>query len=208
MDNKKIQSLLQGALEEEIPSAQIELWPVVKASLVAGKHPFFRSGEQMGISKLRRNTRVALATLIIIASLGIAFVTPPGRAFAQRLFQFFIPAQETAFPLPPQPSPVASVDGTAASQPPPTGYATYRTIAEAQSKVDFTIYQLPEDPKGFAFSGVDIQFDMGVVDIHYKATGGGELMITESLSGFPQSPWSEVPPGAIEADGAEAAPYL
>jgi hypothetical protein len=199
MDNKKILYLLQDALEEEIPSAQIKLWSAVKASLVAGKHPFFQQGEKMNLTKLRRNSRIALATLIIITLLGIAFITPPGRAFAQKLFQFFVPVQETAFPLPPQPSPMASADGTVTSQSNPTGYASYRTIAEAQSVVDFTIYQLPEDPKGFALSGVDVQHDMGIVYIHYNAIGGGgELMIIESLSGFPQSPWSEVPPDAIE----------
>ena len=37
MDNKNIQSILQDALEEEIPSSQVNLWSAVKASLVAGK---------------------------------------------------------------------------------------------------------------------------------------------------------------------------
>ena len=47
MDNKNIKSILQDALEERVPSAQIELWPAVKASLVTGKHPLTGQGEKM-----------------------------------------------------------------------------------------------------------------------------------------------------------------
>ena len=36
MDKKKVQSILQDALEEEIPSSEIHLWRSVKTSLVAG----------------------------------------------------------------------------------------------------------------------------------------------------------------------------
>ncbi len=46
MDHKKIRSILQDALEEEIPPSQVQLWPAVKASLVAGKH-LLQQGENM-----------------------------------------------------------------------------------------------------------------------------------------------------------------
>ena len=45
MDSKKIQSILQDALEEEIPASQVNLWPAVKANLVAGKSQLLQQGE-------------------------------------------------------------------------------------------------------------------------------------------------------------------
>src|SRR5215216_6289006 len=44
MDDKTIQSILEDALEEEIPSSQVHLWRSVKTSLVAGTN---QQGENM-----------------------------------------------------------------------------------------------------------------------------------------------------------------
>ncbi len=98
MDNKNIQSILQDALEEKIPSSQVELWSAVKASLVAGRT--VKQGEKMNTIKPRRVARAALAILTIVTLLALAFITPQGRAFAQSLFRFFSFAESTSFPLP------------------------------------------------------------------------------------------------------------
>ena len=57
MDNKKLKSIMQDALEKEISPAQIELWPAVKNHLVARKHPLFQQGEKMNLSQSRRTLR-------------------------------------------------------------------------------------------------------------------------------------------------------
>jgi hypothetical protein len=45
MHNKHIKSILQDALEEQIPASQINLLPVIRSHLVAGKT--LQQGEQM-----------------------------------------------------------------------------------------------------------------------------------------------------------------
>lgn len=87
MDDKNIKSILQEALEERIPSSQIELWPAVKGSLVSGKHQLTPQGETMNINKPRRISRAALITLTIIVLLALALITPQGRAFAQEIIR-------------------------------------------------------------------------------------------------------------------------
>ena len=82
MDKKNIQSILWDVLEDEIPSETIKLWPAVKADLVAGQ----QQGEKMNITRERRISQVAFGSLVIIALLTAVLLTPPGRAFAQDLF--------------------------------------------------------------------------------------------------------------------------
>ena len=92
MDDKKIQSILQDALEEEIPSSEIKLWPAVRASLVAGKRISTQQGEKMNLVNSRRASRVALATLVIGALMASALATPQGRAFAQTCLLYTSPS--------------------------------------------------------------------------------------------------------------------
>jgi len=54
MDNKNIQSILQAALENELPSSEMQLWPAVNASLVAGNDSWVQQGENMTTIKSRR----------------------------------------------------------------------------------------------------------------------------------------------------------
>jgi hypothetical protein len=86
MDNRKIRSILQDALEEEIPSSQVKLWPAVKASLVAGKHPL-QQGEKMNTTKPHLVPRLTFAVLTVVALVAFALVTPQGRAFAHSILQ-------------------------------------------------------------------------------------------------------------------------
>ena len=98
MDNKNIQSILQDALEEKLPSSQVELWPAVKASFVAEK--ILQQGEKMNTTQPRRISRAAFITLTIVVLLALALITPQGRAFAQNILQFFIRTEGDAIPVP------------------------------------------------------------------------------------------------------------
>ena len=95
MDKKNIQSILRDALEEEIPSEEIKLWPAVKADLVAGQ----QQGEKMNLAKLSLLSKATIAALVIIALLTAVFLTPPGRVFAQTFFQFFTRTESKERPL-------------------------------------------------------------------------------------------------------------
>ena len=194
MDEHKIRSIMQDALEEEIPSSQVQLWPAVKASLVAGEHQLVQQGEKMNTVKSHHVPRFAFAVLAITILLTVAFVTPQGRAFAQSVFQFFMRAPDTTFPVPPpllevQSDPNSSVPTI---EPP----APLISVTEAEARVGFDVAELPFMPDGFDYLGARLYGD--VVSVEYRAHDyGGHLIIKQSQGGFDQSDWDQVPADAI-----------
>jgi hypothetical protein len=194
MDEHKIRSILQDALEEEIPSSQVQLWPAVKASLVAGEHKLVQQGEKMNTVKSHHVPRFAFAALVIAVLLTVAFVTPQGRAFAQSVLQFFMRAPDTTFPVPPpllevQSDPDPSVPTAEPSAP-------LISVIEAEARVGFDIAELPFVPYGFDYLGARLYGN--AVNIVYRAPGyGGNLSIMQSRDGFVQSDWDGVPADAI-----------
>jgi len=184
MDKKTIQAILQDELEKEIPSANVHLWPAVKANLVAGT---IRQGEKMNSINSRRIKRFALATAVI-ASLTVAFVTPQGRGFAQSLLQLFTRAETNSFPVDMiEPNPLELT-----GEPP----ASLITIREAEIRVGFDVAELPYVPDGFNYLGARMYRD--AVSLEYEAQGGGgNLILMQSQDGFVQSDWDKVPRDAI-----------
>ena len=98
-DQRKLS--LQDMLEEEIPAAQIDVWPAVKQRLVARKHLLFQQGENMNTTRPRLFSQATLVVLMLAALLALAFVTPQGRALAHSLLQFFTRAGADALPAQP-----------------------------------------------------------------------------------------------------------
>jgi len=192
MDKNDIQSILRDALEVEIPADEINLWPAVKAGLITGKHTPIQRGENMNITRLRRTSRVAFATLIFIALLGIALLTPQGRALSQTILQFFTHTESTTFPLLPFQIAPGEPDPAAPTAEPP---APLISIAEAEAQAGFDAFELPAAPEGFNYLGARLYGD--AINIAYEAQGGGgNLSIMQSQSGFIQSEWDRVPEGA------------
>jgi len=190
MDKKKIQSILQDAMEGEVPSSEISLWQTVKASLVAGTN---QQGEIMNTSQLRRIPRVAYVTLAIVALLMLALATPQGRAFAQDILQFFVRAESKERPLPggQVPSP-EEAQAMPTAQPP----VPFTDMTEAERIAGFDAKELPTIPQGFEFAGA--MASEGYISIQYQAAGnGGQLVISESTNGFVQSDWDQSPGDAI-----------
>ncbi len=191
MDNKNIQSILQDALEEKIPSSQVKLWPAVKASLVAGKT--LQQGENMNTTKPRRISRTAFVIVTIVVLLTLTLVTPQGRAFAQEILQFFNRAESKVLPL--SSDQIVSPE-EAQSMPTAQPPAPLISVAEAEKTAGFDAKELPSVPKGFEFAGA-MAIDGGI-SIQYQAQGnGGQLVINESTSGFMQSDWDQAPEDAI-----------
>ncbi len=193
MDSKKIQSILQDALEEEIPSSQVKLWPAVKDDLVAGKHQLLQQGEKMNTTESHRIPRLAFAISMIVALLVVAFITPQGRSFAQNVLQFFTRAESTAFPLQPSQIVTSEPDLSAPTTEPP---APLTSVAEAEARVGFDVAELPFVPDGFNYLGARLYGN--AVSISYEAEGrGGNLIIVQSQEGYMQSDWDKVPANAI-----------
>ena len=193
MDDKKIQSILQDALEEEIPSSEIKLGPAVRASLVAGKKISIQQGEKMNSVNSRRISRGALVTLAVGALMVIALVTPQGRAFAQTLLQFFRRAESNVLPLPPGQIAAAEEEQAIATAQPP---APIVSVADAEQAAGFDARELPAVPEGFVFAGALGR--QGSISIQYEVVGGGgALVLNESTNGFMQSEWDQAPVESI-----------
>jgi hypothetical protein len=188
MDKKQVQSILQDALEEKIPSSEVNLWRAVKTSLVAGTNK--QQGANMNTTQPRRISRVAYATLTILALLALAFITPQGRAFAQSIIQLFTRAQSESFELE---EPITQTDPSAPTAMPP---APLISVAEAETLAGFDLAELPSVPQGFEYLGTRMYGTS--VSIEYAVPGGGgNLILMQSQSGFLESDWAQVPAEAI-----------
>jgi hypothetical protein len=193
MDDKEIQSILLDVLEKEIPASQIQLWPAVKANLLAGKRRTRFQGEKMNTTKTLRIPRFAIAILLIVVLLVIGLMTPPGRSFAQSVLQFFMPAETTSFPVPSSQMMESEPDPAAPTALPPSPLIS---VAEAEAQVGFDLAELPHVPQGFDYLGARLYGN--AVNIEYDAKGGGgHLVIQQSREGYNQSDWDKVPADSI-----------
>jgi hypothetical protein len=193
MNNKEIQSILQDALEEEIPSSQVNLWPAVRASLVAGNHQRDQQGARMKTKRPYGIPRLAFVVAMLVALLAAALLTPQGRALSQSILQFFTQAEETTVPLPLSQIEAGEPDPSAPTAEPP---APLISIAEAEAQVGFGIAELPFVPDGLNYLGARVYG--GAVQIEYQTPGyDGHLIIKQSQQGFVQSDWDRVPAEAV-----------
>lgn len=192
MDNKKIKSILEDAVEAKLPSHQINLWAGVKGRLVARRKPSFQQGETMTYIRSRRLQRLGLAALLIAMLTTMTLITPQGRAVAQSVLQFFIRAESNTIPLQPgQIVPPESVEAATAVPP-----SLPISVVEAEQAAGFDAAELPIAPDGFDYLGARLYGD--AISIEYEAQGGGgNLIIMQSREGYTQSHWDQVPAEAI-----------
>ena len=190
MDSKNIKSILQDALEDEVPASQIDLLPAVQSRLLAGRKFSNQQGERMNNIQTKR---LAYSAIAFIALLVVTFATPQGRAFAQNVLQFFTRAEGSSFELEPsQIVPVETAQAEATAAPP----SPLLSVAEAETQTGFDALELPAVPNGFEFLGARLYGN--AVSIEYQAQGGGgHIIIMQSPDGFNQSDWDQVPAEAI-----------
>ena len=192
MDDRNIKSILQGALEEEVPASQIDLLSAVQSRLVAGKQFSHQQGARM-IQRVMQH--IAFSALAIALLLAITLVTPQGRAFAQNVLQLFRRADSKTFDL--EASQIVPVE-TAQAEPTAMPPSPMISIAEAEAQVGFDVLELPTVPAGFNYLGARLYGN--TVSVEYEALGhGGNLIITQSQDGYWQSDfdWDKVPEDAI-----------
>jgi hypothetical protein len=186
MDKKDIQSILQEALENEIPPNGINLWNAVKTNLVVGG---YQQGKNLNRTKPRYVSRVALATVIAIALLTFAFTTPQGRAWAQELVRFFTRINSTTvqlsdqqlkqlneinkpydLPLVPVFIPTVSPKMAAISGcETPQKSQSYRCqVALAESQLGFDLKELPKKSDSWEFKSLYVNTDLHVAVTSYE----------------------------------------
>jgi hypothetical protein len=225
MDKKQVQSILQDALEEKVPSSEVNLWRTVKSNLVAGTNK--QQGANMNTTKPRGVSRLAYATLAVVALLALAFVTPQGYAFAQQIFKFFITTNEKSFSIPtdqgsiftvpdtptPPPAQILPLEPVQVSLPAPSAtpdlscgtpasQVTYFCqVKAAEEQAGFDAKELLHDPKGMKFSNVTFVPETGEVTMKFVViTGGGALYLRQGVADFPvwNTPWDKVPSDAVD----------
>ena len=167
MDNQKIQILIQDALEDEIPSADIHLWPDVKA-LVAGTIPS-QGVTPMNTLPSRRIPRGALAILTVIALFALGLTTPQGRTFAQEILQFFTRAESDTFPLDPSKRPPLPDETT---EEPYNIFNANRTVSEVEAAVDFEVLEPTWLPEELSFSGANFDPENKIAYLLYDYRQG------------------------------------
>jgi hypothetical protein len=184
MDPRKIRSLLEDALEAEVPSGQIQLWPAVKR-LVAGK-PIRRQGAKMYPQLIRRVSRAVILTVFVLFAL--VLFTAQGRSFAQGLIQFFSPAKDTSFPLPDSQLAVATDHDLSTAEPP----SPLLSVAEAEKIAGFDAAELSYVPEGLTYLGARLYGK--TINIEYETPGHeSHLSISQSQTGYMESAFGSVP---------------
>ena len=192
MKDKEIKSILQDVLEDEVPASSINLLSAVRSRLVAGKHFSHQQGEPMNKIFTKR---LAYSFMVVTVLAVITILTPQGRAFAQSVLQFFTRAESKSFELQPsQIVPIETAQADATAVPPSPSIS----VAEAEAQAGFDALELPSVPQGFNYLGARLYGN--VISIEYEAKGGGgNLIITQSLDGYNQSDWDQVPADTISS---------
>jgi hypothetical protein len=192
MSDNTIRSILNDVVGEEIPPTQVNLWPALKAKLVAGKHLQTQQGYRMNNIKPRFMPRFALAISLVLALLVLFIATPQGRSFAQDVIGFFTRTEEA--PIQGEDSQIetfASGETIPTALPP----SPLISVAEAEAQVGFDVAKLPAAPAGFDYLGVRLYGNN--VSMDYMTEGYGHLIIMQSQGGFYQSEWDFVPAYAV-----------
>jgi hypothetical protein len=189
MNDNQVKALLQNMLEDEVPAEQIQLWPEVRASLVAGRKFIRKQGVEMYKPIIRKMALAVLAALVLVSG---GFATPQGRAVAQGLLELFrradgrsmiVPAWQTASP--------EAVEGAPTAQPP----APLTSIAEAEAVAGFKAAEFSSAPAGLQFLGARLYGN--AISLEYGAPEGGSLILMQSREGFLESDWNRVPSADI-----------
>lgn len=183
MNNKKVQTVLKDALEREIPSTQIRLWPAIQAGFASGKHSLFRQGEKMNRTKLPHWQRAVFAALTAASLLAVAFLTPQGRAFAQQVLQFFTRTESDTFYMPP--SDLTFEDTTPFHEECGTAIAPMCSVEQIRSKVDFEIKELGILPEALYFVGATGGPDFVELNYSYPERLDGGLSVSVEATGRP-----------------------
>jgi Domain of unknown function (DUF4367) len=214
MKKEKLNSVLSNLAEKSIPSAEIDLWPVIQNSI--NKSNWHKTkGDTIMNKTIARHNVLRLTTVVVfilLVVLGIVFATPQGRAFAQKVFLFFNTTNDKSFALPTDQLPAFAPPNTPAPEPvklialepyqvskqgEPTQpvYTScisaasqteyYCQIKAVESKAGFDVKEFPYDPKGTEFSQVTYNADINQVTTEYVVqTGGGYLYLRQGVNEF------------------------
>jgi hypothetical protein len=161
----------------------------------------------------RRLRPLAAAASAAVLAVALLLATPRGRALAQQILEFFVPAQSNSFILPtrtvstePALAPTAIPSALAGCEEAPASLTYQCAVGNAEAALRFDIRELPGgvDMHGFTFAGATVEPEQGGVWLAY-AREGGELRITQIRGEAAtvwgpawEATWGAVPPASVE----------
>ena len=208
--NSILQSMLIHLAQDAALPSDIDLWPTIQARLAEGK-TFSKTEEpemKASTTNLKRFRAALIGALTLLLALGMIFILPQGRAWANNILRFFTPSQSNTFSLPTQDTaPKTTVTPTfdtpaLAGCEEESASLTYRcAVGSAEAALGFDVRELPSVPEGFAFASASANPSQNMIHITY-ARDGGELSITQvngaSTASVWDTTWSAVPPDSVE----------
>lgn len=201
--------LIHLAQDAVLPS-EIDLWPTIQARLAEGK-TFSQTEEpemKASTTNLKRYRAAFIGALTLLLALGMIFILPQGRAWANNILRFFTPFQSNTFSLPIQDTAPEITASPTFAVPTLTGCEdssashTYRcVVGGAEAALGFAVRELPSEPEGFAFINASADLNQSLILLTY-ARAGGELTITQIHGTASTSAW-EARWGAVPIDSVE-----
>jgi hypothetical protein len=164
MNEKTTRTILRNLSEQKAPGIEIDLWPAIRSRLQASGQ-IEQGGNSMSV-KTKFTPRQAIAiTLGVILMVVFFSATPPGRAVAQNILQFFTRSESDQLPL--QDFQLTPTSGTP-SPDPASILNAQPDITEVQQKASFQIYVPAWIPDQFYFEGASIEENRPIVRIFYS----------------------------------------
>jgi hypothetical protein len=208
--NLILQSMLTHLAQDAAHPSEIDLWPTIQARL-AERKTFSQTEEpemKASTTNLKRYRAAFIGALFLLLALGMIFILPQGRAWANNILRFFTPSQSNTFSLPIQDTapeitaiPTFAVPTLAGCEDSSTSQ-TYRcAVGIAEAALGFDVRELPSVPEGFAYASASANPSQNLILITY-ARDGGELSITQvngaSTASVWETTWGAVPPDSVE----------
>jgi len=171
MNRKSLKDLLQKTAEEEIPSAEVALWPVVDERL-----------GRRGLTENRPSTRPPLArvaifiTLLILVGMAAALATPQGRSLAQEILQFFTRADSDTLPV--QSWQMTPLPEIAALDPGDINNANL-TVSEVETQLGMDVLEPDWLPEELSFVGANLETEHQMALLFYRYAETNGLVLRE-----------------------------
>ena len=165
--NTTLHSMLSHIARDAARPSEIDLWPAIQVSLAAG--PTYSHAKELKMKANTSNIKVYRAAfigvLILLLSLGMIFVLPQGRAWANTILRFFIPSgDKITLPTPRPVNLVGVTTGTAQPTLTPEflwspGFvntcgewaAPRCSVEQIREMVDFPVKEIAPLPKGMKY---------------------------------------------------------
>ncbi len=208
--NSAPQSILLHIAAEDIPAGEIDLWPGLREDLVRSK-PFNQRGNSSMSTKMNTAKRFQLALgagLVTIFAVAFLLFTNPGKAFAQQVLGYFIPASQTGHPVPalnltaqampeeqrPTSAPTAIPAATHDCPPPAEGETAQQSqygcdVAYLQAEMGAWVKVLPFDYGHLEYRAFDIynlpSSPTAILRIVYGPAPDGAIAVLQGQGDFP-----------------------